>query len=46
MCQNSVFYGEYENEETKGQKIWPSPTGLWTLSLEQVPDHNLNFEGD
>ena len=31
LCDNiQFFYGEYENEKKTGQKIWPSPMGIWT----------------
>ena len=46
MCQYSVFYGEYENEKKTGQKNWPSQQGFEPWIFEQVPAHNLNFEGD
>jgi hypothetical protein len=47
MCQYSVFYGEYENEKKTGQKIFDLPQwGFEPRILEQVPTHNLDFEGD
>ena len=43
MCQYSVFYGEYENKNKTRQKnlTFPEPH-----IFEEVPAHNLNFEGD
>ena len=34
---DSVFYGEYENDPQGGFEPW---------IFEQVPAHDLNFEGD
>ena len=37
-----------ENMKMK-RRFEPSTTGIWTpglLNIEQVPAHNLNFEGD
>ena len=46
MCQYSVFYGEYENEKKTGQKFDLTQWGFEPRIFEQVPTHNLNFEGD
>ena len=46
MCQYSVFYGEYENEKKTGQKNLTFQRGFEPQIFEQVPAHNLNFEGD
>ena len=47
MCKYSVFYLEYENEKKKGQKKIDLPQrGFEPRIFEQVPSHNLNFEGD
>jgi hypothetical protein len=47
MCQYSVFNGEYENEKKTGQQIFDLPQwGFEPQIFEQVPAHNLNFEGD
>ena len=47
MCQYSVFYGEYENEKKPGQKKFDLPRlGFEPQIFEQVPAHNLNFQGD
>ena len=42
MFWYSVFYEEYENEKKKGQKIWPSPTGIWTPDF--WPNSRPKFE--
>ena len=47
MCQYSVFYGKYENEKKMGQREIDLPQwGFESWIFEQVPTHNLNFEGD
>ena len=47
MCQYSVFYGKYENEKKVGQREIDLPQwGFESWIFEQVPAHNLNFEGD
>ena len=46
MFQYSVFYGEYENEKKKGQKIDLRRRGFEPWIFEQIPAQNLNFEGD
>ena len=47
MCQYSVFYGQYKNEKKTGQKKFELPQrGFEPWIFEQVPAHNLNFEGD
>jgi hypothetical protein len=47
MCQDSVFYGQYENEKKTRQKNLTFPQlGFEPRIFEQVPAHNLNFEGD
>ena len=47
MCEYSVFYGEYENEKKTRQKKFDLPRwGFEPQNFEQVPAHNLNFEGD
>ena len=45
MCQYSVFLGEYEKKT--GQKKFDLPRqGFEPWIFEQVPAHDLNFEGD
>ena len=45
MCKYSVFYGEYEKKT--GQKKFDLPwRGFEPWIFEQVPAHDLNFEGD
>ena len=46
MCQNSAFYGEYENEKKTGQKMWPSPTEIGTPDFWTNSRPNLIFEGE
>ena len=47
MFQYSVFYGEYENEKKTGTKNFNLHRGVFEPRIfEQVPTHNLNFEGD
>ena len=47
MCHYAVFYEECENEKKTGQKKFDLPQwGFEPQICEQVPAHNLNFEGD
>ena len=47
MCQYSVYYGkyEYENEKKTGQKNDLPQQWFEPRIFEQVPAHNLTFEG-
>ena len=46
--QNSnLFYGEYENEKKMGEKKFDLPQRVFEPQIfEQVPNQNLNLEGD
>ena len=49
ICQYSVFYGEYEKQKktkTKNPKNYHPRRGFEPWIFEQVPNQNLNFEGD
>ena len=47
MCQYSgFFYREYEDEEKMDKKIDLPWRGFEPWIFEQVPAHDLNFEGD
>ena len=40
------FYGEFENEEKKGQKIFDLPQqGFEPRIFSHFPAHDLNFHG-
>ena len=46
MCQYSVFYGEYENENNTGQKNLTFPNRDLNPRFLKIPAQNLNFEED
>ena len=42
----AVFYGEFENEKKKGQKIFDLPErGFEPRIFSHFPAHDLNFHG-